>query len=125
MIGILAFRFFGDALWVSVLAVVLTMVFMVLTRTVHPPAGANPLLMVHNHAGVGGLIQPVLVGVGLMFIAAMNIVPLTDSVSRVSTNRERRRNALRMESRTRREKPRMHPSSRSKALRPKRPWPTP
>lgn len=71
LIGILAFRFFGDALWVMVLAVVLTMVFMVLTRTIHPPAGANPLLMVHNHAGVGILIKPVLLGVGLLFITAM------------------------------------------------------
>ena len=59
LIGILAFRFFGDALWVSVLAVVLTMVFMVLTRTIHPPAGANPLFMVHNHAGMGILLKPV------------------------------------------------------------------
>jgi CBS-domain-containing membrane protein len=71
LIGILAFRFFGDALWVMVLAVVLTMVFMVLTRTIHPPAGANPLLMVHNHAGIGILIKPVLLGVGLIFITAM------------------------------------------------------
>jgi CBS-domain-containing membrane protein len=71
LIGILAFRFFGDALWVSVLAVVLTMVFMIFTRTIHPPAGANPLLMVHNHAGMGILIKPVLLGAGLIFITAM------------------------------------------------------
>src|SRR4030042_6841286 len=42
-IGIFCFQFLGDALWVSVLAVVLTMVFMIVTRTIHPPAGANPL----------------------------------------------------------------------------------
>jgi CBS-domain-containing membrane protein len=71
LIGIMAFRFFGDGLWVSVLAFVLTMAFMVLTRTIHPPAGANPLLMVHNHAGMGILIKPVLLGVGLLFITAI------------------------------------------------------
>jgi CBS-domain-containing membrane protein len=71
LIGILAFRFFGDGLWVSVLALVLTMIFMVLTRTVHPPAGANPLLMVHNHAGMGIVIKPVLLGVGLIFVTAI------------------------------------------------------
>ena len=71
LIGILAFQFLGDALWVSVLAVVLTMVFMVLTRTMHPPAGANPLFMVHNHAGIWVLIKPVFLGVGLLFITAM------------------------------------------------------
>jgi CBS-domain-containing membrane protein len=71
LIGILAFRFFGDGLWVSVLAFVLTMVFMVLTRTIHPPAGANPLLMVHNHAGMGILMKPVLLGVGVLFATAI------------------------------------------------------
>ncbi len=69
LIGIMAFQFFGDALWVSVLAVVLTMVFMVLTKTVHPPAGANPLFMVHNHAGILVLLKPVLLGVGMLFLA--------------------------------------------------------
>lgn len=64
LIGILAFRFFGEALWVSVLAVVSTMIFMGITRTIHPPAGANPLLMVHNHAGLYVLLKPVLLGVG-------------------------------------------------------------
>ena len=67
-IGILSFQLFGDALWVSVLAVVLTMVFMVLTRTIHPPAGANPLFMVHNHAGIHVLLKPVLLGVGVWFL---------------------------------------------------------
>lgn len=71
LIGIMAFQFFGDALWVSVLAVVLAMAFMVLTRTIHPPAGANPLFMVHNHADIGILIKPVLLGVGLLFITAI------------------------------------------------------
>ena len=56
LIGILAFRFLGDALWVSVLAVVLTMVFMVLTRTIHPPAGAPALRPLGRRAaGTRGL----------------------------------------------------------------------
>jgi CBS-domain-containing membrane protein len=47
LIGICCFRVFGDALWVSILAVALTLVFMLVTKTVHPPAGANSLIMVH------------------------------------------------------------------------------
>jgi CBS-domain-containing membrane protein len=39
--------------WVYVLAVVLTLAYMLITKTVHPPAGANPLIMVHSHAEVG------------------------------------------------------------------------
>ena len=71
LIGILCFQFLGDAPWVSVAAVVLTMVFMKLTRTIHPPAGANPLLMVHNQAGPYALLTPVGVGVVTLFFVAV------------------------------------------------------
>ncbi|RPH49532.1 MAG: HPP family protein [Desulfobacteraceae bacterium] len=71
LIGIVAYKFLGDAMWVSALAVVATMVFMVLTRTVHPPAGANPLFMVYNHAGMSVLFKPVIMGVGALFLVAL------------------------------------------------------
>ena len=71
LVGILCFQAFGGALWVSVAAVVLTMVFMVSTRTIHPPAGANPLLMVHNQAGFYALLTPVGVGVITLFLVAV------------------------------------------------------
>jgi CBS-domain-containing membrane protein len=71
MIGILCFHFFGDALWVSVAAVVLTMTFMVLSRTIHPPAGANPLFMVHYHASFRAFWMPVALGVVVLFLVAV------------------------------------------------------
>ncbi len=71
LIGILCYQVFGDALWVSTAAVVLTMMFMVVTRTIHPPAGANPLIMVHHQAGLGALLNPVGAGVLTLFIIAM------------------------------------------------------
>jgi CBS-domain-containing membrane protein len=71
VIGILCYQMFGDGLWVSVAAVVLTMVFMIVTRTIHPPAGANPLIMVHHHAGIFSLLQPVGVGVVTLFLVAI------------------------------------------------------
>ncbi len=43
-IGIVCYQFFGDALWVYVLAQVLVLWYMLLTGTVHPPAGANPII---------------------------------------------------------------------------------
>jgi CBS-domain-containing membrane protein len=70
-IGIFCFQFFGDALWVSVAAVVLTMVFMMVTRTIHPPAGANPLFMVHYHASVQALLKPVGLGVFILFLVTV------------------------------------------------------
>jgi len=71
LLGIFCYQVFGDGLWVSVTAVVLTMMFMVVTRTIHPPAGANPLIMVHHHAGFLALLNPVLAGVLTLFLVAM------------------------------------------------------
>lgn len=70
LIGIAYFQAFGDATWVYMLALALTLVFMLITKTVHPPAGANPLIMVHMHAGFGALWQPVGVGVAFLVLVA-------------------------------------------------------
>src|SRR3989304_2668426 len=48
LIGIACYQFFGEALWVYALAQVLTLGYMLLTRTVHPPAGANSLIMIYG-----------------------------------------------------------------------------
>ncbi len=71
LIGIVCFQLFGDALWVSVIAMVLTMTFMMLTRTIHPPAGANPLFMVHYHAGFSALLMPVGLGILVLFLVTL------------------------------------------------------
>lgn len=71
VIGILCFWLFGDAIWVSVIAVVAAMAFMMIPRTIHPPAGANPLIMVHHHAGIFSLLQPVGVGVITLILVAI------------------------------------------------------
>ncbi len=70
LVGILCSHLFGDALWVYVLALVLTLVVMLATKTVHPPAGANPLIMVHTHAGLFAIWQPVAVGVAVLALVA-------------------------------------------------------
>ena len=71
VIGIVCYQMFGEGLWVSVAAVVLTMVFMIVARTIHPPAGANPLIMVHHHAGMFSILKPVGVGVFTLFLVAI------------------------------------------------------
>lgn len=70
-IGIACCHTFGDALWVYILAQVLAMSFMLLTKTVHPPAGANPLLMIYAHAGWSALWQPVFLGVASLTVVAV------------------------------------------------------
>ena len=71
LVGILCFQVFGDALWVSVMSMALTVVFMVMTRTIHPPAGGNPLLMVHTQASFYALLKPVGIGVLTLFFVAL------------------------------------------------------
>ena len=69
-IGVIAFRYFGDSLYVSVIAVVVTICVLLLTRTVHPPAGANPLIMIQAHAGFAHLGLTVLSGVTSIVVVA-------------------------------------------------------
>jgi len=68
--GIVCYQAFGDALWVSALALALSLLWMLLTRTVHPPAGANPLIMVNAHCGWSALWQPVGLGILCLMLAA-------------------------------------------------------
>ena len=70
IIGIACYQLFGDAHWVYVLATAATLIYMVLTRTVHPPAGANPLLMISVHAQWSALWQPILPGVVSLAVTA-------------------------------------------------------
>ena len=69
-IGILCFQFLGGESWVYILAVVLTLVFMLITKTVHPPAGANPLIVMQAHASFSMLWQPIFLAVALLALTA-------------------------------------------------------
>ncbi|HET9650591.1 MAG TPA: HPP family protein [Usitatibacter sp.] len=70
LVGICCYQAFGDAPWVYVLAVSITLVLLLLTRSVHPPAGANPIIMVHSHAAFGSLLHPIGSSVLLMAVVA-------------------------------------------------------
>ena len=70
IIGALCLQMFGDAEWVYVVALVATLVVMLATKTVHPPTGANPLIMLHSHATLAAVWQPVFVGIALLALVA-------------------------------------------------------
>ena len=70
LVGILAYQLLGDAFWVYILALVVTIGILLIVRCVHPPAGANPLIMIQAHAGFMHLGITVLVGVSIIFIVA-------------------------------------------------------
>ena len=70
LIGIIAYQLFGDGFWVYVIALVVTISILLLTRCVHPPAGANPLIMIQAHASFIHLGVTVLTGVLIIFSVA-------------------------------------------------------
>ena len=70
LIGILSFQLFGDAFWVYVTALIITIAVLLLVRCVHPPAGANPLIMIQAHASFIHLGITVMTGVTIIFATA-------------------------------------------------------
>ena len=70
LVGILAYQLFGDAFWVYIIALVITIGLLLMMRCVHPPAGANPLIMIQAHASFIHLGITVMVGVSIIFVVA-------------------------------------------------------
>lgn len=66
LIGIACGQYLGASLSAYALAVSLSLALMLITRTMHPPAGANPVLMVYAHASWSALFNPVLLGVACL-----------------------------------------------------------
>jgi CBS-domain-containing membrane protein len=70
LMGVACFQLFGDATWVYLLALALTLVLMLATGTVHPPAGANPIITIHAHAGFTAILDPVATGIVILAVVA-------------------------------------------------------
>lgn len=70
-IGVACYQWLGDTTTACVVAEVLALVWMLSTRTLHPPAGANPLLMIHAHAHWSALWSPVAIGVLTLMAVAI------------------------------------------------------
>jgi CBS-domain-containing membrane protein len=66
LIGLLVVKVTGPGPWAAALAVGLSMVAMHLTRTFHPPAGIDPLVVVVNDMSWSFLFAPVAVGACLL-----------------------------------------------------------
>ena len=67
LVGLLIVKMCGPAPWAAALAVGLAMVAMHITRTFHPPAGIDPLVVVVNNMSWSFLVMPV--GVGALLLA--------------------------------------------------------
>jgi CBS-domain-containing membrane protein len=72
LVGLIVLQLTGPGPWVAALAVGLAMIAMHLTRTFHPPAGIDPLVVVVNGMPWTFLLAPV--GVGALMLAAFAFV---------------------------------------------------
>jgi CBS-domain-containing membrane protein len=62
VVGLAALHWLGPQPWALALAVGCSIAAMMATRTVHPPAGSNPVIVFLGHAGWGFLLFPVVSG---------------------------------------------------------------
>lgn len=70
LVGLIVVKLAGPAGWAAALAVGLATFAMILTDTLHPPAGINPLLVVMNNLSWSFLFVPVLAGALLLLAFA-------------------------------------------------------
>jgi CBS-domain-containing membrane protein len=72
-VGLASYHFFGDEPWAIGLAVGLAIAVMMLTKTTHPPAGADPLVVMLGQYGWSYLFTPVLTGAVIIVLLALLI----------------------------------------------------
>ncbi|MCM3720997.1 HPP family protein [Solibacillus isronensis] len=72
-VGLLIFHLFGNEPWAIAFAVGLAIAMMMLTKTTHPPAGADPLVVMLGTYSWSYLISPVLIGSVVIVIFALLI----------------------------------------------------
>jgi CBS-domain-containing membrane protein len=70
-IGIAFGQMFGSADWVMVGAVATSLVVMQMTKTVHSPAGADPIIAVAGGASWSFLVQPIALGLAVLLVASL------------------------------------------------------
>jgi CBS-domain-containing membrane protein len=71
LIGLVFFSMFGAQWWSTALAIAFTIPAMLLTRTVHPPAGSNPVIVMLTQPSWAFLFTPTLIGALLLVFVAI------------------------------------------------------
>ena len=71
-VGLICLKVFGPQPWALGLALGLAVIGMFATRTVHAPAGSNPVIVFMTQPGWSFLITPTLIGaLGVVFVALL------------------------------------------------------
>lgn len=71
LVGLVFLAVFGPHWWAVALAVGTAIALMMLTRTVHPPAGSNPVIVFLTQPAWGFLLFPTLVGALVLVAIAL------------------------------------------------------
>jgi CBS-domain-containing membrane protein len=71
LVGLVMLKLTGPQAWAAAAAVGVAVLAMVLTGTLHPPAGIDPLLVVSNNFAWSFLLVPVLAGALLLAAFAL------------------------------------------------------
>jgi CBS-domain-containing membrane protein len=72
-IGLILFHLFGNEVWVIALGIGLSIALMHVTRTTHPPAGADPIVVILAGSPWSFLLTPVLMGSLVIVLTALLI----------------------------------------------------
>ncbi|TYR80913.1 HPP family protein [Priestia megaterium] len=70
-VGLSMYHLFGNHPWTLALGVGLAIALMMITKTTHPPAGANPLVVIIGASSWSYLFTPVLIGAVVIVIVAL------------------------------------------------------
>ncbi|MDR1230297.1 MAG: HPP family protein [Spirochaetaceae bacterium] len=71
--GLIVLQLFGNHPWSLAIGTGLALVVMVFTKTTHPPAGADPIIIITSNASWHFLLFPVLTGAILLTIMAVTL----------------------------------------------------
>ena len=69
--GVMIYYFFGDAPISIALGLSFAIILMILTNTVHPPAGANPIIAILGAKSFEFVIMPVAIGASFIVFFAL------------------------------------------------------
>lgn len=73
LIGLVFLQMFGSTWWSMALAAGTAIAVMLLTRTVHPPAGSNPVIVMLSRPEWIFLLTPTLIGAAVILVVALII----------------------------------------------------
>lgn len=71
LIGVLCLQGLGASWWSMALALSAAVALMLLTRTVHPPAGSNPIIVMLSEPAWAFVLTPTLYGAALIVLVAL------------------------------------------------------